>query len=77
MESNWSSRNPSEYDGKLLEENSTLKAHLRWCLELLENFPMEPCHEGLCSPPATPCDGPCVDSHYFWKTINEIKKLVN
>jgi hypothetical protein len=29
--------NPSEYEGKYIEENSLLKDYLRWCLDMLEN----------------------------------------
>ena len=71
------SKNPSVYDGKLIEENNNLKKHLKWCIELLEHFPMETSHEGPCSPPATNCDGACSDAYYFHETLSNIKKIIN
>jgi hypothetical protein len=67
--------NPSSYEGRLIEENRQLKDHLYWCLEMLENFPMDIPHSGPCSPPATPCDGACMDAYYFYQTLNEIRKI--
>lgn len=70
--------NPSEYEGKYIEENAQLKDYLRWCIEIIENYPpAEPCHGGPCSPPATNCDGACMDAYYFSKTLKEIDKLIN
>ena len=71
------SKNPSEYEGELARENKILKDHLRWCIELLEVCPMEPSHSGPCSPPATNCDGACMDAYYFHETIDEIRKVIN
>lgn len=67
--------NPSEYEGKLIAENRELRDHLRWCFELLENFPMEKAHEGPCSP-ITPCDASCMDAYYFSERLKDIEKIL-
>lgn len=77
MGSNWSSTNPSEYEGEILKETEVLKTYLQWCLDLLDEFPMEPSHGGPCSPPATNCDGACADAYYFYETLEKIRNLIN
>jgi hypothetical protein len=76
MSHEWSNKNPSTYEGFFMNENQELKKHLKWCLDLLEEFPMEPSHEGFCSP-ETNCDFSCSDAYYFQKRMEEIRKLVN
>lgn len=77
MSTNMFNTNPSEYDGRIIEENTILKNHLRWCLKMLELIPFENSHSGPCSPPATPCDGSCMDKYYFYEQLREIQNLIN
>lgn len=76
MLGDWISKNPSEYEGLMIEENLKLREHLKWCLDILDKFPMESSHEGFCSP-ETNCDGTCSDTYYFHNILEEIRKTLN
>ncbi len=70
------SNNPSSYEGRILEENHNLKEALKWCLDAFEHYYPEKDHGGPCSPPATPCDGLCMEAYYFYKDLDQIKLLI-
>jgi hypothetical protein len=77
MSDNSYSKNPSEYEGKLIGDNLELKNALIWCLDILDHCePFKPSHEGPCSPMATPCDGECVGTYYFYKELDRIRSLI-
>lgn len=68
--------NVSSYEGRILEENQELRDALKWCVKAFERYYPEVGHVGSCSPPATPCDGMCMESYYFHQELERIEQLI-